>query len=425
MKHVAIIGAGAAGCFAAIRLRALLPAVAVTVYEGGTRPLAKVAITGGGRCNLTNTFADVTSLAAVYPRGERLMRGLFHAFGPAETRRWFEEAGVRLVEEGEGCLFPRSQDAGEIVRLLLRRMAASGVTVSTGHRVATLRAAGDAAAGAAGGFRLTFADATRPDVVADAVLVASGGSPRRTGLDFLAPLGLRVVDPVPSLYGLGVADAGLTALAGTVVARAAVALAATRHRATGALLITHRGVSGPAVLRLTSYAARTLHDGGYQASLVIDWTGGAGEEATRTQLAALAAAHPGRQVATAFPRFLNRRLWAHLLVRADLEPSTTWGAVGAKAMRRLASRLTSDAYAIAGRDPHRAEFVTCGGVSLAEIHPATMECRRWPGLFAAGEVLDVDAVTGGYNLQAAWTMGHVAASGIAARLRPRPFTTSV
>jgi hypothetical protein len=412
MPHIAIVGAGAAGCFAAIHLKRRLPEAAVTVYESGRRPLAKVAVTGGGRCNLTNTFAEVRSLAAVYPRGERLMKRLLRVWDAEATCRWFQAEGVRLVTQADQCVFPAAQDAMEVVRALTRAMERSGVRLQCEHRVG-------AVSRDERGFHLAFTHGGT--ATADLLLVATGGAPKASSLAWLDGLGVERVAPVPSLFTFVVADAELRALTGTVVERATVALPGTKLRADGPLLVTHRGLSGPAVLKLSSYAARLLAERGYEARLSVGWLPTTAE--ATDFIAEASCEQPRRQVSTFYPRALNARLWGHLLRRAGVADERRWGELSRREANRLVETLTNDLYDIAGRDAAKEEFVTCGGVALTDVDARTLESRSCPGLYLAGEVVDVDAITGGFNLQAAWTMGYVAALAMAERLRagmPQP-----
>lgn len=407
--HIAIIGAGAAGCFAAIHLKNALPDARVSVYESLGRALAKVSITGGGRCNLTNSFAEVNSLSAVYPRGARLLQRLFRRFNHDDACRWFEANGVRLVTQSDQCVFPRSQNAREIVDTLLRLMNEAGVALHTGQRVANIEKAAD------GGFRIAFCRADFAPVAADAVVVTTGGSPRASGLSFLKSLALDVVPPVPSLFSLCVADNELTKLTGTVVEAAATGLAGTKIHTRGPLLITHRGVSGPAVLKLSAHAARLLAEADYRATIVVNWLGDAREQEAAALLADVTARHTQKQLRSIYPPALNSRLWCYLLCTCGLRTDMRWGELGRKGLNRLAAALTAQQLKVTGRNRFKEEFVTCGGISLAELDPATLESRRHEGLYFAGEVMDIDGVTGGFNLQAAWTTGYVAAQGIIAK----------
>ncbi len=420
--RIAIIGAGAAGCFAAVNLKKICPQAHVTVYESGRKPLAKVAVTGGGRCNLTNSFAEVRGLAAVYPRGERLMKRLLRVFGHEDVCAWFEREGVRLVTQDDCCVFPQSQDAMEIVGTLTRLMHRGGVRLLTGCRVVDIVPLGGAAleSGAAGGERFSVvarpADALSPDDVRsetyDVVIVTTGGSQKLSGLDMLRQLSVDTVSPVPSLFSLCLPGCGITEMSGTVVADVTAGLTGTKLRASGPLLITHWGMSGPAILKLSSYAARLLHDNDYRAELCINWFGDATGQEAQEALAAFAVGHPQRQLSSLYPRQLNNRLWQYLLAGCGLNPAMRWGELGRKGMNRLVETLVNSRYRVDGKNRFKEEFVTCGGVSLGEVDPRTLECRKHSGLYFAGEVLDVDAITGGFNLQAAWTMGYVVARAV-------------
>ena len=394
MKRIAVIGAGAAGCFCAAELRRRLPAVKVDVYESGPKPLAKVAITGGGRCNLTNSFEGIRSLGEAYPRGERLMKRLLRVFSQEDTWRWFEDAGVPLVLQDDHCVFPRSQDAMDIVHALLRKM--EGVNLLLRTPVHEIRDAGH-----------LLVDGEPYD----AVVVTTGGAPK--GLPLLEGLDLEWIPTVPSLFTFTIQDEGLRALMGLVV-EATVSLPGTPFKADGPLLITDWGLSGPAVLKLSSYAARHLHEAGYHAPLSINWLS-LSEADTRALLEELSTVNPRKQVSNTPPAGLQVRLWNHLTVKAGLRPDIRWAELGSKGLNKLVNTLTQDGYAIAGKTKFRDEFVTCGGVALSNLNPATLESKQYPGLYFAGEVLDIDAITGGFNLQAAWTTGYVAAQSIASK----------
>lgn len=412
MMKIAIIGAGAAGCFAAIEMKRRCPKADITIYEAGRKPLAKVAVTGGGRCNLTNTFAGVRSMGAAYPRGERLMKRLLKEFSQEDTWRWFESEGVRLVAQDDGCVFPASQDAMEIVNTLLRLLRSHGVRVLTGHRAALIERADG---GADGHLRISFADKSLHPQEADAVLLANGGSPKAQGLAMLAPLDVETASPVPSLFSLCLPGDSVTELTGTVVKHAAASLSGTKMRAEGPLLITHWGMSGPAILKLSAYAARQLHDCGYRARLAINWLGDRNAQDVAEMVGALAARNPKKQLASAYPEQLNARLWQHLLAKCGLKADSRWGELGRKGINKLVATLVDDQYSVNGKCRFKEEFVTCGGVALAAVNPSTLESRACPGLYFAGETLDIDGITGGFNLQAAWTTGFVAAKAIANR----------
>ena len=394
MSNVIIIGAGAAGCFCAIEIKRRRPELQVTVLESGARPLAKVAITGGGRCNFTNSFEDVGRLEEAYPRGAQLMKRALRVFSNRDTMDWFQHEGVPYVIQEDRCVFPKSQDAMQIVRTLENRMRHLGVELRCGAKVGAVYAE-------EGGFRL---DTSAGPFRADSVVITTGGG----ALKLLEPLELQIEKPVPSLFTLKIDNDGLRSLMGALAPDAILSLAGTPFKASGTLLLTDWGVSGPATLKLSSYAARHLAGNGYKGTLMINWTGWS-EDQARSFLSESARQNGKKRVANVTPVGLSARLWQHIIGRAGLREDIIWAELGSKGANRLVGALTADAYEIAGRCHFKAEFVTCGGVSLQEVNLGTLESKKFPGLFFAGEVLDLDAITGGFNLQAAWSCAMVVA----------------
>ena len=434
MKRVAIIGAGAAGCFCAALLREHAPELAVTVFEAGNRPMAKLAITGGGRCNLTNDFQGIRSLAQAYPRGERVMKCALKAFSQEDTIAWFTAHGVPCVLQEDHCWFPQSQDAMDVVRALQRAMKGADVRLKTPvisinkpdisqNKTNVSLNKTDVSIGPAAEenyFSQRFAKNQFSSAIAmptrdsfyvngepfDYVAVTTGGAPK--GLPFLEGLGLELVPPVPSLFTFNINDAGLKALMGLVV-DASVSLAGTSFKAQGPLLITDWGLSGPATLKLSSYAARHLAETGYKGTVLVNWLDSS-EESARGALQEMAARNPQKLVSST--HLLPSRLWNHLLAKAGLREDLRWAELGSKGQNRLTAVLTGDSYPLSGKSRFREEFVTAGGVGLSNIQLNTLEARQYPGLYFAGEVLDIDAITGGFNLQAAWSTGYVCATSI-------------
>lgn len=438
-KKVAVIGGGAAGCFAAVNMKEMNPDLDVTVYEAGPELLVKVAVTGGGRCNLTNSFAEVRSIESVYPRGFRLMKRLLREFSNTDVCDWFEGRGVRLVTQSDQCVFPKSQQSSEIIETLVSGMKAAGVNVTVSHRLTSVL---DTDGDQPGRYKLSFdtgrgTEKHQTEIYADIVLITTGGSPKKSGLSMLDGLGLEIIDPVPSLFSFNIGapealaeirrgrgvqvaltgtrkrDGELSALMGIVTENVVTGLAGTKFRAEGPLLITDWGMSGPAVLKLSSYAAKYLAEQNYSAELMVNWAGKIALPELESVLSRISSSASRKMSANVGPDFLNNRLWTYLLHRAGIPADRRWAEIGSKGLNRIISTLTSDIYPVVGRNKFKGEFVTCGGVSLADIDPKTLESRQHPGLYFAGEVTDVDAVTGGFNLQAAWTMGWVAARAIA------------
>ena len=399
--RIAVIGAGAAGCFCAIGIRRRLPEAEVVIYESGSRPLAKVAVTGGGRCNLTNSFADAGSLSSIYPRGWQLMKRALKRFSNRDVMEWFEAEGVRLVVQDDQCVFPESQDAMQIVITLLRLLDRYGVVIHTDARVTSLMHEGTFTVSGEG-----FCESY------DKVVVTTGGSPKMSGMSFLSSLDLEIESPVPSLFTFNVKDKSLTSLMGAVVEKASVSIQGTRFKASGPLLVTDWGLSGPATLKLSSYAARYLADCQYRSPLSVHWLGERTEQEVRDILGGLRDENTRRQVTSTPPEGLTSRLWEHIVTRSALRPGIRWGEVGSRGFNRLVSTIVGDSYMIEGRGHFKDEFVTCGGVALSGISLNTLECKTHQGLFFAGEALDIDAITGGFNLQAAWTTGWIVAQSI-------------
>ena len=403
--EIAIIGAGAAGCFCGAFLGAdasLHRAGArITIYESGRKPLAKVAITGGGRCNLTNSFKE-TSVEKAYPRGARLVGRLMTGFSNEDTCEWFSSKGVALVTQEDQCVFPKSQNAMQIVNTLLGCLKEGGVGIVTESPVQRIEPS-------EGGYILHFDG--KPSVHADVVLVAIGGLATAKMQDLFQGLDLELVKPVPSLFTIKT-DSPVRDLAGTVVNPAQASLQGTKLSAAGPLLITDWGFSGPAVLKLSSYGARILAEAGYKGVLAINWMYGSTEEELRRWLQKTASANPEKQICSVHPERLTSRLWNFIINKASIRENIKFAELSPKMAGRLCSTLLSDCYPITGRARFKEEFVTCGGVALGQLNQNTLECKRYPGLYFAGEVMDIDAVTGGFNLQAAWTTGYTVANSI-------------
>ena len=388
--RTAVIGGGAAGFFLAINLKEMCPSMDVTIIEASQRVLRKVEVSGGGRCNCTNSFDDVSDLQSVYPRGHRLMKRLFWApFSHRDAYRWFEQHGVALVTQDDHCVFPRSQDSHTIIEMFLREAHRLHIRIVTGHRISSMDELGDY----------------------DFVAVTTGGQPRMTGLLWLEE---EVVEPVPSLFSFGIDDTALHDLKGIVAPKATAMIPGTKLRAAGPLLITHWGMSGPCILRLSSYAARHLHDTDYRAPLMVNWVGMSEEEALTMLQETSQRWGRQKQVLSVAPCALTQRHWAYLAGKAlGTGCQDPWSSQSNKSLGRLSRVLTADEYRISGRAPHHDEFVTCGGVALRAVNPATLESRQHPRRYYAGEVLDIDGVTGGFNFQAAWTTAFTVAKAIA------------
>ena len=385
----AIIGGGAAGFFLAINLKEMCPQMDVTILEASKRVLAKVEISGGGRCNCTNSFEDIKDLQSVYPRGHRLLKRLFKQFDHRDAYQWFEHRGVKLTTQEDHCVFPQSQDSHSIINLFLSEAHRLGISIQTSCKISSLSDLNDY----------------------DFVAVTIGGKPQ---IDSLRWLEQPLETPVPSLFTFNIEDTQLRNLMGTVVEAMAM-IPGTKMRASGPLLITHWGMSGPCILRLSSYAARLLSETNYKQALAINWTN-LKENEVQELLVSMSHQHAQKQLTTIRPFELPTRLWTYLTERALAgRAHAPWGSLNQKELNRLTNTLINDTYQIAGRAPFKDEFVTCGGVSLSAVNPSTLESRTIPHLYFAGEVLDIDGVTGGFNFQAAWTTAYAVATAIAAQ----------
>ena len=388
--RTAIIGGGAAGFFLAVNLKEMMPAMEVAIFERSPRVLAKVEVSGGGRCNCTNSFLDVRDLQAVYPRGHRLLKRLFKTFDYQDACRWFEQHGVPLVTQDDQCVFPKAQDSHAIINCFLSLARRYHINIYTGQKIQSLQQLADY----------------------DFVAVTTGGSPEGEGLRWLAELGHEVVTPVPSLFTFSIADPKLHDLMGTVVDNVAARIPGLKYESVGPLLITHWGFSGPAILKLSSHAARLLAEADYQLPLIIDWAQQS-EDEVRSTLYEAAVREPHKQLTTFCPLPLPQRLWTYLVEKSlDSRSHIRWSELSKKEVNRLTNTLTNDNYLISGRSAFKDEFVTCGGISLSSVNPATLESRHVPHLYFAGEVLDIDGITGGFNFQAAWTTAYTVARTI-------------
>ena len=389
-KRLAIVGGGAAGFFLAVNVKEMLPEMEVTIFERSHRVLAKVEVSGGGRCNCTNSFEEVTDLSQVYPRGHRLLKRLFNVFDQRDAFAWFERHGVPLVVQDDQCVFPQAQDSHAIINCFLSLARRYHIEIRTGCKVQSLD------------------DVKEYDYVA----VTTGGSPKGEGLRWLAALGHEIEDPVPSLFSFTIRDERLQALMG-VVTDVETMIPSTKFRAAGPMLITHWGVSGPAVLKLSSHAARYLAVHSYQVPLTVRWLQQQDQEMA-SLLYEQVVTQPKKLLTTYNPFGLQQRLWTYLVEKAlEKRAQIRWAEINKKDVNRLVNVLQNDTYQIAGRAPFKDEFVTCGGISLKAVNASTLESKHVPHLYFAGEVLDIDGVTGGFNFQAAWTTAYTVARSIA------------
>lgn len=408
---IVIAGGGAAGYFAAIAAAEKNPRANITLLEAGLTTLTKVRISGGGRCNLTNAIANPTELAKNYPRGGRELIGPLHRWGTRDTAAWFTAHGIPLHTQADGRIFPQSDHAMDIVNCLRQTADTHGIRL---RLKSPLR---QVAANADGTFTLTLADATT--LACDRLLIATGGGADNAGHSIARQLGHTIEEPVPALFTFHIDDPRLAKLEGLSVPDARVRAEldkpprGTRLEESGALLITHWGLSGPAILKLSSWAARALADCDYKFQITLNWNAAHTPESAFNELTKTRAQNPKKHISTFNPLNLPSRLWENLLAAENTNPATPWTNLSNATLQQLARQAASAKFTVSGKSANKEEFVTCGGVKLSEIDFKTMQSRIRKNLFFAGEVLDIDALTGGFNFQAAWTTGRIAGETMA------------
>jgi predicted Rossmann fold flavoprotein len=404
-QRIVIVGGGAAGFFAAIHCAEARPDAEIFLLEKTAQFLAKVKISGGGRCNVTHADFDPREFSKRYPRGERALISAFGKFQAADTVAWFEQRGVKLKTEGDGRMFPITDSSQTIIDCLLNAAKNAGVKLKTNCDVE------NAAKKPGGGFELKLSNGE--NLACDKLLIATGGC-RTPALGQLAvSLGHALEPPVPSLFTFHVEIPWLRQLAGVALENVEVSVVDAKLRERGALLITHWGLSGPAILRLSAWGARVLSAKSYQFQLQINWLPHLTEEKLAAHFEILRKSQPAKFIVNTPPEKLPARLWEQLVLASGFARDTRWAALSGAAQHKLIRQLLRSEFFVTGKSLNKDEFVTCGGVKLSEVNFKTMESKICPGLFFAGEVLDVDGITGGFNFQAAWTTGWIAGRALA------------
>jgi predicted Rossmann fold flavoprotein len=397
---VAVIGGGAAGFFAAINVKENYPEADVTIFEKSKKLLAKVKVSGGGRCNVTNAAESIGQLAKAYPRGEKQLKKAFTVFSNKDTIAWFEQRNVPLVTQADNCIFPESQNSQSIIDCFLQECKRLDIDILIGKKVIAI------ASNESSELELKFEDKT---VIYDKVIIATGGSPKREGLKWLADLGHEIIDPVPSLFTFNMPAETIQSLMGIVVDPVQTKIEGTKLKASGPLLITHWGMSGPAILILSAFGARLLSDKSYKFKLHVNWLNSLNQIEVENVIGKLKDTFPKKIIQNIRPLEIPDRLWQFLLEKAAIPPKKRWEDIGKKDKNKLVDLLYNDIYSVEGKTTFKEEFVTCGGVSLKSIDCATMQSSVIPNLYFTGEVMDIDGITGGYNFQAAWTTAFIAA----------------
>ena len=410
--NVIVVGGGAAGFFGAIACASANPKLKVTLIEAGSKPLAKVRVSGGGRCNVTHHCFEPARLVENYPRGGKALRGAFSRFQPKDTVKWYESRGVKLKTEADGRMFPVTDSSATIIDCLMQAADRAGVEVRIGVGVKTVKQYFDSENKSY--FELELKNGRI--MQGDRLLITTGSNP--LGYRWAKNLGHKIESSVPSLFTFNIKDPRLQGLAGVSIGNVKVRLGTGKNKLeqTGALLITHWGVSGPAVLKLSAWGARSLFDLKYNSPLQINWLPKYNPEELKQILTESKQANPKKKLINHCPVELPKRFWQSLVNYTEIKSDKVWSEISKKELNKLVTEITHGQYEIRGKGVFKDEFVTCGGVSLKEVNFKTMESKKCPGLYFAGEILDIDGVTGGFNFQSAWTTSWLAGVAIAASL---------
>ncbi len=396
---ILIIGGGAAGFFTAINIAENNPNLKIAILERGKSVLEKVRISGGGRCNVTHACFEPNELVKFYPRGEKELRGPFHQFCSGDTIEWFEKHGVELKIEDDGRMFPTTNSSQTIIDCFLHATKKLGITVLTGQSVQSIFKKEN----------LWKIETQNEQYICEKLILATGSNPKIW--EMLQNFGHAIVSPVPSLFTFNIKDSRIAALPG-VSAHVTVNVKDTKLTSTGPLLITHWGMSGPAILKLSAWGARILHDKNYQFTIYVNWLNDVSTEDAEKILKELKQEHAKKAVSKKSPFEFPNRLWESLVLASNIQEETKWADVSKIQLQNLVRQLTNSSFQVNGKSTFKEEFVTAGGIDLKEINFKTMESKLHENLYFAGEIVNIDAITGGFNFQNAWTSGFIAAQSI-------------
>ena len=403
MHKLVIIGAGAAGIFCAVNAARMHPGLQVIVVEKTGKLLSKVKVSGGGRCNVTHACSGIAELVKNYPRGGNFLKKAFHHFSASDTIKWFEDRGVALKTEEDGRMFPVTDSSQTIIDCLLREMDLYGVEIRMHHSVTSLEHSNDK-------WMVEFSN--HEPIQAQAVCIACGGYPKNDMYEWVKKTGHSIEAPVPSLFTFNMPGSAVTSLMGVTHKKVGIKIESSRFEQQNPLLITHWGMSGPAVLKLSAWSARELAARNYDFPVVVNWIPAYNESSLQQQIHEIRRQSAASKLINKNPFSLPQRLWEYLLQEAGINADIRWADLPAREQNKLVKTLCANRYAVKGKTTYKEEFVTAGGIPLQEVDPSTMMSKIKPGLFFAGEVLDVDGVTGGFNFQHAWTSGYVAAKAV-------------
>jgi len=411
-KKIVVIGGGAAGFFSAIQIAELHPDWEISILEKSNKILSKVKVSGGGRCNVTHACPDVELLLKKYPRGARFLKKAFYQFATKNTISWFAKNGVTLHTEKDGRMFPTTNNSETIIECLLNKVKEYKIQVLLNHEVVDIvnqknniyAVDNDNAT-----MNFTIRLANNTTMYADAICMATGGMLKASSFDWLIRLGHSIVEPVPSLFTFNTSDKTITSLMGVAVDNASIQWAGNKHIEKGPLLITHWGISGPAAIKLSAWCAREMAAVNYEGQIIINWVPIYTEQSLKMEWINFRLDFGKREMGSKNPFNLPNRLWHYFLEQAGIANNTKWADLKSTQQQILIQQLVRTTLPIKGKTTFKEEFVTCGGVELTEIEASTMESKLVPGLHFAGEMMDVDGITGGFNFQHAWTSGWIAA----------------
>jgi len=398
---VAIIGGGAAGFFAAINVKENHPDASVCIYEKTSKLLSKVKVSGGGRCNLTNGSTAIKTLSAAYPRGKNQLKKLLHSFSTQDIRDWFDARGVSTYVQEDQRVFPTTDSSQSVIDCFLHECKRLHIHIHTNANIKEITIV------ESDKLHLSFEQSE--DSTVDKVIVATGGQAKKEGFAWLEKLGHHIHPPIPSLFTFNMPKHPITALMGLSATEVLVSIQGAKLSTTGPLLITHWGLSGPAVLKLSAFGAEILHQKDYHFGIQVNWINTLNQETARENVHTLLSQSKNKNIRSLKPFGLAQRLWSYLLDRAEIVEDKKCANIGKKGLNKLVNILTADTYDVRGKTTFKEEFVTCGGISFDSIHSHSMQSKTCPNLYFAGEVTNIDGITGGYNFQAAWTTAYIAA----------------
>jgi len=406
-KRLVVVGGGAAGFFCAVNAARLYPSLEVMMVEKSSHLLSKVRISGGGRCNVTHACFSIAEMIKKYPRGAGFLKKAFHHFFTTDTIAWFKERGVEIKTESDGRMFPMSNSSQTIIDCLMQEANRYGVTILMNREVKEITIKDS-------GFQLLFSNGTILET--DFLCIASGGYPKSSQFEWLQKIGHTIESPVPSLFTFNMPGNPITALMGITVEKVQVKIMGSKLVEEGPMLITHWGMSGPAILKLSAWGARELAIKNWQFGIVINWLPAYNEQTLKDKFQQVRFDIAAQKISNRNPFLLPQRLWEYLLQQSGVNENIRWADLPAKEQNKLIKNICAQEFSVNGKTTFKEEFVTSGGISLEEVDHASMQSKILPNLFFAGEVLNVDGVTGGFNFQNAWTTGWIAAKAIGGNL---------